>query len=127
MSVEFQKMLVSIVKALVSLGAWESIHGLAVWYQMRLGTKPLWIQGAEAQAKGRYDTSHDDLSVPCAVASQVCYLPYSYEEACEYYNKALGLLHSSDEEDNDGIESLRSLQAVAVQFSVNEVCIKLSS
>ena len=54
-SVEFWQMLVSVVKALLTMGSWEAIHGLADWCQMRTGTKPLWIQGAEAQAKGRYD------------------------------------------------------------------------
>ena len=48
-------MLVNVVKALVTMGSWEEVHGLAVWCQLRTGTKPLWIQGAEAQAKGRYD------------------------------------------------------------------------
>lgn len=48
-------MLVNVVKALVTMGEWEEVHGLSIWCQMRTGTKPLWIQGAEAQAKGRYD------------------------------------------------------------------------
>ena len=46
-------MLVSVVKGLVSLGSWEAIKGIGIWCQLTIGTKPMWIQGAEAQAQGR--------------------------------------------------------------------------
>ena len=56
----------STVKGMVSLGAWEAIRGVAVWCQLMIGTKPMWIQGAEAQAKGR------SVGATCVVCVCLC-------------------------------------------------------
>ena len=48
-------------------------------------------------------------------------LSCSYEAACEEYTKALGLLHSSEDEEDDRGRSVRASQHIIVEFVVNEV------
>ena len=52
-TVEFWKMLVQVVQALLMLGSWEAIRGLGVWVKILRGQTPPWIVAAEAQAKSR--------------------------------------------------------------------------
>ena len=52
----------------------------------------------------------------------LCPISFSYEVACEEYSKALGLLHSSDDEEDEGARAVRASQSVIVEFIVNEVC-----
>ena len=52
-----------------------------------------------------------------------CSLSCSYEAACEEYTKALGLLHSSDDEEDDRARTMRASQLVIVEFVVNEVSV----
>ena len=56
------------VDALIQLNSWEAIRGIGVWLKPIIGTTPLWVTAAEAQAKG------------------------SYEAACESYRKAMEML-----------------------------------
>ena len=50
-----------------------------------------------------------------------CAVSFSYEVACDEYSKALGLLHSSDDEEDEGARAVRASQSVIVEFIVNEV------
>ena len=50
-----------------------------------------------------------------------CLHLFSYEVACEEYSKALGLLHSLDDEEDEGAKAVRASQSVIVEFIVNEV------
>ncbi len=52
-SVEFWKMLVSVIHALVLSKSWQSIRGMGAWVQNIVGHTSSWISAAESQAKSR--------------------------------------------------------------------------